>query len=125
MAVLVGDENRGTLQTRRALVGGSLADCDTGPGRRVCVGVLAGLGLIVGRADGSLFAQRPTRALVPAAGALVRLLWPLPWGLEIQVDGAALAPLGTAQVGVEGTAAVRRSPRLYGLLAARLAWRTP
>jgi hypothetical protein len=125
MAVLAGDENRGTLQTRRALVGGSLADCGTGQGRRLCVGVLAGAGLIVGRAEGSLFAQRPARALVPAAGALTRLLWPLPWGVEIQVDAAALAPLGTAQVGVEGTAAVRRSPRLYGLFAARLAWRTP
>ena len=125
MAVLAGDDNRGTLQTRRALVGGSVAGCGTGQGRRVCVGVLAGAGLILGRADGTLFAQRPARALVPVAGALTRLLWPLRWGLEIQVDAAALAPLGTAQVGVEGTAAVRRSPRLYGLLAARLAWRTP
>ena len=62
---------------------------------------------------------------MPAAGALARFLWPLPWGLEIQVDATALATLGTAQVGVEGTAAVRRLPRLYGLLAGRLAWRTP
>jgi hypothetical protein len=126
MAVLAGDENRGALLTRRALLGGSLSDCGTGQSRRrLCVGLLAAAGLIAGRADGSLFARRPTRALVPAGGALVRLHWPLPWGLEIQMDAAALTPLGTAQVAVEGTAAVRRSPRLYGLLAARLAWGTP
>jgi hypothetical protein len=125
MAVLAGAENRGTLQTRRALFGGSLAGCSAGPGRRLCLGVVAGAGLIAGRTNGKLSAQRPARALVPAAGALARLLWPLPWGLEIQVDATALAPLGRAQVGVEGTAAFRRSPRLYGLLATRLAWRTP
>ena len=125
MAVLAGDENRGTLWTRRALAGGSLADCGTGLGRRLCLGVLAGAGLIVGRADGNLSAQRPARALVPAAGALARLLWPLAWGFEIQVDAAVLAPLGTAQVAVEGTGAVRQSPRLYGLFSGRLGWRTP
>jgi hypothetical protein len=125
MAVLAGDENRGTLQTRRGLVGGSLSGCGAGSGRRLCLGVVAGAGLIAGRTDGSLSAQRPARALVPAAGVQARFLWPLSWGLEVQIDATALAPLGTAQVAVEGTAAVRRSPRLYGLLAGRLAWRTP
>jgi hypothetical protein len=125
MTVLVDDENRGTLLTRHALLGGSLGACGAGPRLRLCAGVLAAAALVAGSAQGALFAQRPARSLAPAAGGLGRVIWALPWGFEVQLDAAALAPLGTAQVGVEGTAAVRRTARLYGLLGGRLAWRTP
>jgi hypothetical protein len=123
--VLVGDENRGTLLTRPALFGGSLVGCGDGLRIRVCGGVLAGAALLAGQASGALFAQRPGRSLVPAAGGLTRVIFPLSWGFEFQLDAAALAPLGTGRVGVEGTAAVRRTPRLYGLLTGRLGWRMP
>jgi hypothetical protein len=78
---------------------------------------------VAGRAQGALSAKRGARSLVPAAGGFGRLVWPLAWGLQLDADGSVLAALGSAQVGVEGTGARRRSPRVYGLFSLRLGWR--
>ncbi len=123
--VRVGDDDRGRLRVNRAGLGTSIGGCRGGGGRRLqlCAGLQAGVGVLAGRADGTLFETRGARSVVPTAGVFGRVLWPLWWGLELDADGAALAALGRAQVGVEGTGAVRRWPRVQGLFSLRLAWR--
>src|SRR5439155_9119088 len=109
---------------RQMVLGGSLAGCAAAGRADLCGGGLVGVGVVSGSAEGDdLFARRPGWSMVPALGLFGRFTLPLRWGVEIGVDAAALAPVGVAEVAVEGTTAAGRSPRLYGLLAGRLGWR--
>jgi hypothetical protein len=124
--VVVAGDQRGTLEARRFLVGGSLGGCGRLGSTELCGGGLVAASLASGGAQGAGLARgRSAWTALPALGAFGRAEWGLPWGFELGVEAIVAAPLGRAALEVEGTAVAARSPRLQALLCGRLGRRLP
>jgi hypothetical protein len=124
--VVIGSDQRGTLEARRFLVGGSLGGCGRLGSTELCGGGLVAASLAAGGAAGAgLVGGRRAWTALPAPGAFGRAEWRLAWGFELGVEAIVAAPLGSAALEVEGTGVGARSPRVQGLLCGRLGWRLP
>ena len=79
-----------------------------------CAEVGAGVLYASGAATGSLNAQRPSSALVPAAAALGRLSYGWVWGAEVGLLAIIAIPLKSQRLDVEGTTAAYSTPVAAG-----------
>lgn len=124
--VLVAGDQRGTLEARRFLLGGSLGGCGRFSSTELCGGGLVAATLAAGSAEGTgLVRARRAWTALPALGAFARSEWGLPWGFALGLEAIVAAPLGRAALEVAGSAVAARSPRVQGLLCGRLGWRLP
>jgi hypothetical protein len=124
--VIVAGDQRGTLEARRFLVGGSLGGCGRLGSTELCGGGLVAASLASGGAAGAgLVRGRSAWTALPAPGAFGRAAWGLPWGFDMGVEAIVAAPLGRAALEVAGTGVAARSPRVQGLLCGRLGRRLP
>jgi hypothetical protein len=125
-AVILDGDERGTLSVRRLIVAGALGACrELGRGD-LCGGAAGGATMLSGGTEGpGLVRKRGALAAVPAAGVFGRLGWRLGQGLQFGVEAIVTAPLGTARLGVEGTAVAASAPLVEGLLSGRLGWWLP
>ena len=124
--VVVAGVDRGTLEARRFLLGGSLGACSRLGSAGLCGGGLAAASLASGRAEGGgVLRARSAWTVLPALGAFGRADWRLGWGFELGLEAIVAAPLGRAALEVAGSAVAARSPRVQGLLGGRLGWRLP
>jgi hypothetical protein len=111
------------LRARRLLLGGSFGVCRPTARVDLCAGALGGAGVLTGGSEGTLAEKSTATAVVPVAGVFGRVVWPLGAGFELSADLTGLAPLGVGELGVAGSGAAARSPRVYGMAAGRLGWR--
>ena len=125
-AVVAAGAPRGTLETRRFLVGASVGGCGRLGSTGLCGGGLGGASLASGRAEGDgVLRARSGWTALPALGAFGRAEWQMVWGFELGVELIVAAPLGRAALEVAGSGVAARSARVQGLLGGRLGWRLP
>lgn len=104
LPVLAEGRELGLFASQSFLGLASLERCGPWGGLEACGGALAGAGLTMAQALGPyLYQQNPRTLWLPLLGAQGRLARPLPAGLELSLELALAAPLGSARLEVEGT----------------------